>query len=325
MVDSISNDSSYIFQDDKTKRGNGSDSKQNKPILIPIGGSNLAGSVGFVIGYNLGNATAEAIKELIQTSRDAKAAEVRLQQENRQHFIDSVIGGNNGDVDVGMVESEAKLKQIGDNKAKELKQALEAEGYRYGTYFRITGGYNEPNRSGTAQLGYQVVTSYEETVNKLNAQGYSKKNDDKFKLKDKDNNHSATLNIEGYDTVCVQEEVIDNKNDENKEFDAVKGSKLGKKDGEAEMKNENTIVQKYKNGAEVQTIYDDIDNPNLTITKTIYPDGSISVKTETNIPIKYGVGDPASENYVEGVLKKGTVVEQYTPDGELVYKKTKES
>lgn len=326
MVDSISGNGSIQYPDDKSKRSNFNTPRAEKKIIVPVGkrsGSSAAGAIGFMIGYSAGRSTMAAIQNIIAENKAAKAAEVQRQIETRQNTIDYAIGGKDGNYNAGVVESEAEIDEILESKSSDLKDKLEQKGYRYGATISVTGGYKLPDMNVTTTKENYVKTSYEEKVEDLKAQGFEETKDDKFELDDKSSNHSATLEMEGYDTVTVKKEEIDNRNEENENFDAVKGSKLGKKDGDAQMIDENTVVQNYKNGAVVQTVYDNPDDPKLTITTTTYPDGSVSVKTDTDIPIKYGIGTPDSENYVEGILTSGTVTEQYTPDGELVYRKTK--
>ena len=326
MVESISGNGSVQYPDDKSKRKNLTTSRSKSKPVVPVGkrsGNTAANVIGFMIGYSAGKATISAIQNMIADNKAAKALELKSQMEYRQNTIDYTIGGKDGNVNVGVVKSEADIDEILESKSAELKTKLENEGYRYGTTISVTGSYKEPGRSVSTTASNYVKTSYEEKVDDLKAQGFEETKSDKFELDDKDSNHSATLEMTGYDTVTVKKEEIDNRNEENKNFDAVKGSKLGKKDGDAQMVDENTVVQNYQNGAVVQTVYDNPDDPKLTITTTTYPDGSVSVKTDTDIPIKYGIGTPDSENYVEGILTSGTVTEQYTPDGELVYRKTK--
>lgn len=62
------------------------------------------------------------------------------------------------------------------------------------------------------------------------------------------------MNIIGYDTVVVKDEVVDNRTAENKNYAAVKGSKLGKPEGNPTYPQGNRMVQKYQNGAVVETV-----------------------------------------------------------------------
>lgn len=326
MVESISGNGSVQYPDDKSKRNGLTTSRAKSKPVVPVGkrsGNTAANVIGFMIGYSAGKATVSAIQNMIADNKAAKALELKSQMEYRQNTIDYTIGGKDGNVNAGLVKSESDIDKILESKSEELKAKLEKEGYRYGTTISVTGGYKLPNMSVTTTKENYVKTSYEEKADSLKAQGFEETKSDKFELDDKDSKHSATLEIIGYDTVTVKKEEIDNRNEENENFDAVKGAKPGKKDGEAQMVDENTVVQKYQNGTIVQTVYDNPNDPKLTITTTKYPDGSISVKTDTDIPIKYGIGTPDSENYVEGILTSGTITEQYTPDGELVYRKTK--
>lgn len=323
MVDAINGNNSVQYPDDRSNKTSSSKNTNVKTILIPIVGRTP--TLGEAVALGISAGISKGIAQAMEESRALKEQAQRYAQEARQYTIDYAINGADGQYNAGTVESQAELDKIADQKAASLKENLEKAGYRYGTSITVTGGYKEPGRSVTSYSTRYVQTSYEEKVQGLKSQGFTTKGNDKFTLKDNDNNHSATLNIEGYDTVTVKDEVIDNRNDENKNYDAVKGSKLGKADGEPQMTNENTVVQKYQNGTVVETAYDNAENPNLTITTTKYPDGSMTVKTETKVPLKYGIGSPDSNDYVDGVLNSGTITEQFTPDGELVYRKTKGS
>lgn len=325
MVDSVSGSGSVQYPDKKSKQAQIDGGRNQNKIIIPFvqNSNSTAHAIGFVIGYNVGQTTFSVIEDMIAYKREAKAAAVKRQLASFQNTVDSAIDGQNGKVNAGIVNSEADLKEILKTKSEALKTKLENEGYRYGATISVTGAYSQPGMDVTSTVSDYVRTSYEEKVDDLNAQGFEAQKDDKFKLEDNDSKHSAELEIEGYDTVTVKKEVIDNRTAENKELDAVRGAKLGKRDGEAEMIDENTIVQRYQSGAVVQTAYDNPENPNITITQTKYPDGSYSVHTETKVPIKYGIGAPDSENFVEGVLNEGSIIEQYNADGELIYRKTK--
>lgn len=326
MVDAVNGNGAVQYPDDKSKKSRVITDQNHNTIIVPVGQkskNSAASTLGFIIGYRAGQATAAAIRDIVVNRNEAKALAAKTQLAERQNTIDRAIGGKDGNVNVGTVGSEADLKEILNTKSETLKTKLEGAGYRYGAQISMTGSYKQPGMDVTSTVSDYVRTSYEEKTAALKEQGFEAKKDDKFKLENPDTNRLAELEVEGYDTVTVKKEVIDNRTDENKNLDAVKGAKLGKPDGEAQMVDENTLVQKYQSGAVVQTAYDNPDNPALTITKTTYPDGSYSVNTETKVPIKYGIGSPDSENFVEGILNEGSITEQYTADGELIYRKTK--
>lgn len=323
MVDSVSSNSQSVNQYDDGKRASKLQQSRSKRYTGPIPIVVLS-NLKDAVAIGVANSVANAVMNVLEESRRLKIAEEQFEISQKQHAVDFAINGQNGVANCGHANSEAELDQIYQSKIDSLKKKLQDSGYRYGANITMQGSY--PNTNGTSissQISTYVTTSYEDKVANLKKQGYEETSKDKFVLDKDEPKHTAKLKIEGYDAVTVQNEIIDNRTDENKNYDAVKGAKLGKAAGEPVLRDDNTLVQSYENGTVVETAYDNPDNPQVTIVTTRYPDGSISRKTESDVPVYFGIGEEGSENYVEAILEKGTITEQFAPDGSLVYRKTK--
>ena len=184
---------------------------------------------------------------------------------------------------------------------------------RKGYYYNYSEQSSRDGMTVISSYSGYMPSQYEVNCDSLKSGGFTRSNNvlsfnnnTKFKLEQ--DNHTATVNIEGMSTPYVNKELYD-LTAEHQDLEVVQGAKLGKAVNQ-ECDDEGTLVETFKNGATRKT---SSDGKTITIT---YADGSMKIEYKE----KSGWYDlNGTEVYLDN--KKMTVM--YDTEGNTIYREVK--